>query len=504
MVVTAHMRVLLIAALAVFTLTACSDSSDRFEPATRYVPIPVAALEAPPDVGEPFVQTVSFNLAEVGYESEEFFVRGTASSFITVTEAGADGVWDVETFDSADYLTRIVVHRPANSGDFSGTVIVEWLNVSGGLDAGPGYVAGHTEIHRSGHAWVGVSAQVVGIEGQAGGFPLNLKAVNPARYGELVHPGDQYSYDIFAQVAGLLREPGAVDPLGGLQPAYIWALGESQSAFRLTTFINALQLYYNPFDGYHLYSRGGSGSPLQPGGGGIDPTGAQRIREDVNVPVLTFQAETDLLGLGYLPARQEDSAHFRLWEVAGTAHADVYTVITGAGDIRGAPEFAEIAEISELAGYIECEKPFNAGPMHYVINASLRALDDWVRTGTPPPSAPPLEVSDDGSDLLRDEFGNATGGIRTPHVDAPAATLRGDGNAGGGFCFLFGTTELFSPALMASLYVDAAGYTEAVRKAAEDAVGRGHLLPEDADAIISWAPRQWARQVVEGRQDRVN
>ena len=47
---------------------------------------------------------------------------------------------------------------------FSGTVIVEWLNVSGGLDAAPDWISMHTEIIREGHVWVGVSAQVDGIE----------------------------------------------------------------------------------------------------------------------------------------------------------------------------------------------------------------------------------------------------------------------------------------------------------------------------------------------------
>lgn len=487
------------AALVALALVACSDGSDRADRQTPYTPIPVATVTAPPEAGDLFVQALSFDLAEVGYRSEEFFVGGSASSFVTTTEATGDGLWEIEPLDSADYLTRIVVHRPVNAAEFSGTVIVEWLNVSGGLDAGPGYVAGHTEIHRAGHVWVGVSAQVVGIEGQPGGFPFYLKAVNPERYGELLHPGDQYSYDIFAQVAGLLRGPGELDPLAGLQPTYIWALGESQSAFRLTTFVNALQPYYNPFDGYHIYSRGGAGAPLQPDGNGLGISGAQRIREDVNVPVLTFQAENDLTTLGYLPARQDDSANFRLWEVAGTAHADVYTIITGTRDIRGAPEAAAIVEVNNYAGYIECEKPFNSGPMHYVLSASIRALDDWVRTGTPPPTAPRLDVNDDGSDFLRDTYGNSTGGIRTPYVDAPAAVLRGDGNSGAGFCRLFGSTELFSADLMASLYVNAQGYTDAVRESAEQAVELGHLLPEDAEAIVEWAPHQWARQVGESQ-----
>ena len=48
--------------------------------------------------------------------------------------------------------------------------------------------------------------------------------------------------------------------------------------------------------------------------------------------------------------------------------------------------------------------------------------------------------------LVLDGNGNALGGIRSPHLDVPVATLRGTGNspAGGGginFCALFGTTE---------------------------------------------------------------
>ncbi|HBO12966.1 MAG TPA: hypothetical protein DD491_09305, partial [Halieaceae bacterium] len=71
--------------------------------------------------------------------------------------------------------------------------------------------------------------------------------------------------------------------------------------------------------------------------------------------------------------------------------------------------------------------------------------------GAAPPEAPRLSLTDDGA-IERDEFGNAVGGIRTPYVDAPAASLSGEGNDGAALCFLFGTTELFDAATMASLY----------------------------------------------------
>ena len=49
--------------------------------------------------------------------------------------------------------------RRPNPPTFSGTVVVEWLNVSGGVDADPEWASLHEEIVRAGDTWVGVSAQ---------------------------------------------------------------------------------------------------------------------------------------------------------------------------------------------------------------------------------------------------------------------------------------------------------------------------------------------------------
>jgi len=492
--------------LRVFTLlallTACSDSGNSGNSGNSVVPaqpsfLPIAnpTVEDPPEVGAISLLANSFDLADVAYEVQEYFVAGTASSFTNLSELGADGMWDVEAAEQADYKTRIVVHRPIDPADFSGTVVVEWFNVTSGFDIPPSWGAGHVELYRSGHAWVGVSAQLVGIEGQPGGIPLYLKAVNPERYGTLNHPGDSFSYDMFSQVSELLRNPQGIDPLNGLDADFVIAMGESQSAFYLTTYINAVQPLYNPYDGYIVHSRGSSGAALsQPPQADLPVEDGTRIRTDINVPVITFQTETDIFLLGYIAARQEDNDNFRLWEVAGTAHADLYTIVTGRADATGEPQYAAVLELSELPGFVSCGLPFNSGPMHYVYNTAIRALDQWIRGGEAPASAPRLEVNDEQSDFLRDGLGNVTGGIRTPYVDAASAILSGTGNSGGGFCGLFGTTSLFSAAEMATLYVDADGFTAAVSAATETAVAAGFLLQVDADAIITWAPLQWAAQ----------
>jgi hypothetical protein len=352
-------------------------------------------------------------------------------------------------------------------------------------------------MYRNGHIWIGVSAQIVGIEGAPGGLlPLYLKAVNPDRYGSLEHPGDSFSYDIFTQVTAVLRGAANQDVLAGMVPERIVAYGESQSAGRLVTYINAVQPLYEAYDGFMVHSRGGGSSPLAQDPQVAIPTPANpRIRPDVNVPVMTFQTETDVTLLGYAGSRQDDSDRFRLWEVAGTAHADYYTIVTGRADATGEPQFAAVVEEDSVLGILSCDRPMNAGPMHYVFNRAIRALDDWVNLGTLPPQAPRLDLSDDGTAFLFDDIGNVTGGIRTPYVDAPSAILSGEGQTGDSFCFLFGTTELLDAATMASLYVDQAGFVDAVTDAANAAVDAGFLLQEDAEAIITWAPQQWDSQV---------
>ena len=108
----------------------------------------------------------------------------------------------------------MVVRRPIDAADFDGTVFVEWLNVSGGLDASPDWTYAHVELIRSGAAWVGVSAQTVGIVGggNALGAALALKNADPERYAALSHPGDDYSYDMYSQAGSRSWAESATAP----------------------------------------------------------------------------------------------------------------------------------------------------------------------------------------------------------------------------------------------------------------------------------------------------
>ena len=436
--------------------------------------------------GAVVLQATSFNLSSVGYTQSEYFLTGNASSYVPAAPLGSDGAWQVTPASSAPYTTRIVVDRPANPARFNGSVIVEWLNVSAGLDTAPDWIIAHNELIRDGFAWVGVSAQAAGASA--------TKATDPIRYAALSHPGDSYSYDIYSQAGQAIRD-SAPTILSGLRPRAVLAEGESQSAFRLTTYIDAIQPLVHVYDGFLVHSRGAGGflAPLSQAPQADVPTPeVVEFRSDLGVPVLTVETETDLLQLGYLPARQPDSAGLRLWEIAGTAHADDYIANLGAGDDgSGATALQALNRMVDPPNgtpAFSCAEPINTGQMHYVMDAAQYALNRWVTLGIPPAQAPRLQATAAGTAFVLDANGNALGGVRTPAVDAPVAALSGGGQTGtSSFCFLFGTTTPFDSAKLAALYPTHAQFVSRWAAATRRGAASGFITPADAAELVEAA-----------------
>jgi hypothetical protein len=210
-----------------------------------------------------------------------------------------------------------------------------------------------------------------------------------------------------------------------------------------------------------------------------------KIRTDTDVPVLTFETETDLTRLGFTPARQPDFDNFRLWEVAGTSHADAYTGALGINDLGdGTAELALLDPAQASGGPLGCSQTVNAGAQFAVLSSAIAHLEDWVGGGTPPPKAPRIKTTGSGEDveIVRDEHGIAVGGIRTPIVDVPLAANTGDENPGGRFCSLFGITAPFDATTLAALYPDGSvGWQDDFAKAADKTVKDGFWLEPEAD-----------------------
>ncbi|BBZ42680.1 alpha/beta hydrolase domain-containing protein [Mycobacterium conspicuum] len=459
-------------------------------------------LEAIP--GKPNLLLGAFEIDSVGYAAEEFFVSGTASSYSPESEPGADGQWRVTPSGAADFTTRIVALTPKDRAQFNGTVLVEWLNVSGGIDAPALWMMAHREVLRAGYAYVAVSAQKVGVDGGVSlmGIDMSLKAQDASRYGRLIHPGDAYAFDIFSQVAGVVRGGGL---LGDLQPRHVIALGESQSAVFLTTYINAVDPLAKAYDGFLVHSRFGPAAPLD-GSSLIEelqrPSGEQAavpFRRDLRVPVVTIITETDLFGEnppGYYAARQPDNDWLRVWEIPGTAHADNYTIQVAAIDTGSAPLddlAAAYAPTKMLMGQ-ELGHYINFAPQHhYVLQAALAALTTWVATGEAAPRAPALEVRKaEAPQPVPDGHGVAQGGVRTPWVDVPVARTSGiippEAAAESVMAWLFGCGEPFDAATLSRLYPGGATeYLERFTAALDTAIKSGFILEADRAEILALA-----------------
>ncbi|NMO02129.1 hypothetical protein HH308_13005 [Gordonia sp. TBRC 11910] len=410
------------------------------------------------------------DLAAAGYSDAEFAVSGSVA-----------GVTDSGPVDAAEFTTRVIVRRPASTDGFNGILVVEWLNVSSGTDAAPEYSYLAEELVRGGYAWAGVSAQYIGVEGGAGSVgladdrPQSLAGKDPERYGALHHPGDAYCYDIFRSVGSALRSVhDASHPLAGLDISHVLAIGESQSAMALTTYVTAFDAD-EVFDGYFIHSRAAARLPLGTVGAGIDVGetfgGATvTIPDDFAKPVFTIETETDVLtNFQFHRARQDDSSRRRTWELAGTAHADLF-------------------QIGPFEDYLGSPEPVNRGQQRFALRAALAHARAWVADGVEPPTAPALELSGDGDDaaFVTDEIGNVRGGVRAPCVDAPTQVLTGVvENPVSRIHLLFGATAQIEPAVLMKRYGSVESYLDHYRAAVDEAIAEGFALEADRDELMA-------------------
>jgi len=291
------------------TLAAC-DSGATSSP-TKTVAEPTgwrapALFSTPPDTGN-IIEPVSANPSDLsahGYVEQEYFASGTAYSF-TSRSTPSDGKGTIAVAGSAPYRTRIIVRHPNDPTKFDGNVVVEWMNVSAGESA-PDWDYLDPALMDSGAAYVAVSTQALAVDGGkallTSGTSPGLQQKEPARYGSLHHPGDQYSLDMFAQIGQALRAP-APSVLGGLRASHVVAIGESQSAFYLTTYANAIQPLDHAYQGIFIHSRGGGAVPFNSKDVTSAINGNVRIRTDLAVPVFMLETQTDLIQLGY-PAQR--------------------------------------------------------------------------------------------------------------------------------------------------------------------------------------------------------
>jgi hypothetical protein len=348
----------------------------------------------------------------------------------------------------------------------------------------------------SGDVWVGVTYSPGAIRGlrafDAGRYaPLSFANPGSEACGAAAVPGTEggLAPDMLSQLAALLRDPSG--PLGVEAAEYVYAVSHG---VELPTYVAAVHPRSRladgraPYDGFLLHRHNLLASLHECGS--APPAGdARHVIRDAGAPVIRIVSETDVLAT--LDMRREDSDapgdRYRLYEVAGAPHADgaFYRQLPALGDQEAAGT-RPFLTYWPFASQCEPEIPIQElGVMRYVTDAALRNLDAWARGGEAPPRAARIEVSAvEDRDILRDEFGNALGGVRSPDLDAPRARYFTSAGGPGG-CRNLGYSEPFGWSRLEDIYGSFGGWAERVRISVESLLDRGWLTPADARRILA-------------------
>jgi hypothetical protein len=425
-------------------------------------PIPFEENQIPGDYrrGYTFFSR-AYDLPMMGYVEEEFFMEGTANRYAIPEEGPAeiiDGGWP--------YRTRIVVRRPADHSKFSGVVFLEWQNVGQGYDLEPLWTANWKYYVTRGHAWVGVSCQRNGIDDPETG----LKVWSPDRYGSLdVTVGgtfldDELMYDIYSQAAQALRNPVGVDPMGGLGHKLEMILQCGASPGQTRAYYTHIEPLHRIIDGYY-FQRGGYDFPA----------------EEIEKPTLHIMSEAEVR----IERIQEDSEHFRQWQIAGVGH---YTYWSG----HNSKWVRDRDGIDMPNFYAFCPYPYTRVPDTWVSWAGMDHLIQWITTRghLPPPVAPRIDFDEEGR-IARDEHGIALGGIRLPAVEVPTALNVGEravaSEINPGICAVTGAHVPFDAATLQALYPTHEYYVTAVEENLDELLSGGFITTEGYDAMLEEA-----------------
>ncbi len=271
---------------------------------------------------------------------------------------------------------------------------------------------------------------------------------------------------MFSQAGQAIRDhPDVV--LGGLAAGALIAVGESQSAGRLVTYIDAVHplvrrlrrlLRVQPW-------RGRCGAVA-----GAAASGDARRRPPSSATTSTcrcWSSRPRPTPAACWRARRT-APIYRLWEVAGTAHFDQYGLSTGRNDVGERGSVAEwfdscCTRPTSRARASPAPRRSTPGPQTFVLRSAMANLNRWVADGTPPRRR----------HVWRRSASSRSSTPWTPTATCSAASAprrstprwprsAASGRAGTQFCGLFGTTAPFTAEQLAALYGSHGGFVVGV------------------------------------------
>lgn len=368
--------------------------------------------------------------ADFGYATDEYFVSGIANG--------------------AEYKTRILVRHPLPAERFSGIVVSESMHSNGFAVT---FEPARKSFFMRGYVHVEIAAQQANI--------TTLKAFNPVRYADLKIPFSQQTSEIIAQVGVLIKSNLSNGPLAPLSVRRLVMEGTSQASGVLRTYQSQK----------HFQSRMADGSAIMDGYFATSTLGTAPMMV-VDVPTVHMPTMTEVNSNGGAyrrPDSDEPANRYRLYEVAGMAHANS----------RDTPTYVPNP----------CTMPVSDFPWGGMAAMGLHHLIEWVDNGVVPPRAAPLEVdnntANDGSRFALDAHGNVKGGVRNTYVDVPVATYGVPNGPNSMPCNIAGWRVPFDEETLRDQlrYKNKGTYISAINRRLMELVREGWMLPEYADDV---------------------
>jgi len=326
-------------------------------------------------------------LQPYGYIEEEYFISGTV--------------------DGKPYATSMLVRKPKDASKFSGVVAVETLHAQGAIP----FWGLRDVLMPGGHGWVMIASQRSALE-------TFIKKSNPGRYGSLdipeaagvtpanpmaPNPQDAISQDIMSQVGALLKGNASNGPFGGMTVKTLIMGGSSQTGMTTLRYIQESHAKARLADGKPIYD---GYLPMEAFTSGPITGGDAAIIHVVGEGDFgLFRAFGREMTFTIRPDSDAPNDRFREYQFPAASHVPT----------RGIADPKVIfATLSNVMSPGEQLSQFPSAPFY---RATFVNLVNWIAKGISPPKAAPIEMAN--GEIVRDEYGNAKGGVRTPYVDVP-------------------------------------------------------------------------------------
>jgi hypothetical protein len=440
--------------------------------------------------------TSPVDLKALGYTEREFLQSGSAN----VYDLDATSQRAVVRSSGNAYTNRLLVRYPTDPTKFSGRVYIEILNASNGYDIENYWRRSWQYLISKGDAFIGITSNFT--------TAAALKKFDATRYADVnwqIAGKDEIGlfWDMLSQLGTQLRQADT-KVLGTLKPTAVYLTGESGSGVTMNTYI---QTFVDKIE-----KAGPGGKPLFDGylsGVGSRLTNLRtetttpavsvptQIYPPTTVPYVSYMGENEMVS--YVPyTRRADSNSatdkFRLYEYPGAPHADPLSqvlpinkeVLKAGGRARTAVVYYQTQQRDDLQ-FTE------------FIHAMQENLHDWATKGIAAPTADANWMwntsSTNASGVtqltpMRDQLGNALGGVRSPLIAVPLYRFYGQGQSGATtfVSFNWGSMDKLPDSTINALYSGSCSNYLARFNSAADALVQGrYLLKSDADTMKTWA-----------------